>query len=239
MDKIALIGNRDIPLTTDMLGFMQAAYAALETLGKLAGDNYIVTGCVVTGDSVSSGYVFIKGQLMPFIGGSIQTSVKVVTVVNEITVELGTRTQTSYRAEFGASTTPDENIAWADLLANKNLLGRFADLEYDSGWIDIRLTANVIALPDYLEVRKKGNTVFVRGKLSFENTSSPAANVGDYYTIGQDNPWPPDVDMPAAATGYGDGQYAIKVSKNGGVLMKWGLLSGSCEDLSFSLSYPV
>lgn len=127
MDKLELIGHRDFPLTTDSFGFMQAAYAAFEQLGYLGGDNYVVSGCVITGGSVSAGYMFLKGQLMPFVGGSIQTNVKIVTVLNDVNVDAGIRKQISYRAEFGTSTNPDENVPWSSITHVKNIIELMAE----------------------------------------------------------------------------------------------------------------
>lgn len=119
MNSVALTGQRNFPITTDALAFMQGAYGMLENFSKLAGDNYILSGCTVTGASVSSGMVVIGSRLMPFAGGSIQENVKVVTTITTITVGAGSREQTSYSAEFGTSTNPVENIGWGTLSANR------------------------------------------------------------------------------------------------------------------------
>lgn len=121
MNTLALQNKQNFPLTTDALSFMQDAYSALEQLGKLGGDNYILTGCTVTGSSVSSGWMVIGGKLVPFAGGSIQTNVRLVTTADTITVGTGTRDETVITAEFGTSTNPAENVPWATLNANRPL----------------------------------------------------------------------------------------------------------------------
>lgn len=124
MNQLTLSGARKFPLTTDALAFMQAAYGMLENFGALAGDNYVLSGCAVTGSSAASGMVVIGGKLMPFAGGTIQQNVKVIATVSDVTVADGSRTQTSYHAEFGTSTNPADNVAWETLNANRviNLL---------------------------------------------------------------------------------------------------------------------
>lgn len=124
MNSVALTGKRKFPLTTDALAFMQAAWSMLENFSKLGGDNYILSGCTVTGSSASSGMVVIGGRLMSFAGGSIQSNVKVVTTQTAVTVGAGTREQTTYAAEFGTSTNAEENVSWETLNANRidNLL---------------------------------------------------------------------------------------------------------------------
>ncbi|MBI9064883.1 MAG: hypothetical protein JEZ14_23050 [Marinilabiliaceae bacterium] len=121
MDKLTLENRRDFPMTTNVLAFMQAAYGMLEQLSALGGDNYIVSGCTVTGSSVSAGYMVLKGILMPFTGGSVTTNVRIVKTVAPVTVDTGTREQVSYHAEFGTSANPDENVAWADISPMVNL----------------------------------------------------------------------------------------------------------------------
>lgn len=125
MDILSLEGKRDFPLTTNSLAFMQAAYVAMEKMGYIGGDNYIVSGCTVTGSSVSDGYVFLKGILMPFKGGTVPTHgfVKIVKVISTVNVDAGVREQISYRAEFGQSLDSSENVAWSDITRIDNIIG--------------------------------------------------------------------------------------------------------------------
>lgn len=121
MNKLALQGVQDFALTTDALAFMQSAFESFEQLGNLGGESIIVSGCVVTGSSVSSGWMFIKGKLMPFIGGSIQTNVRIVETVQTVNVDVASRQQTTYYAEFGTSSDPLKNVAWSNITRFKNL----------------------------------------------------------------------------------------------------------------------
>lgn len=133
MNTINLLNKRDFPLTTNVLKFMQTAYSNLEKFAAgFAGDNFILSGCVVTGSAVSSGWVVINGRLMPFSSGSVQTYVKVVTTQTIVTVDTGTRTETTYNAEFGTGTS---QIAWATLNANRpyNLLEQIKAVESSLG----------------------------------------------------------------------------------------------------------
>jgi hypothetical protein len=132
MNTLKLDNVRDFPLTTEALKFMQDSYAILEKLNGLGGDNYILSGCEVIGSSVSNGFMCLKGVVMPFIAGSIQTNVRIIKTVETITVGTGSREQTSYRAEFGTSTNPDENVAWASisrLIGISSLASRLTALE--------------------------------------------------------------------------------------------------------------
>lgn len=115
MNKLTLSGATDFALTTDALAFMQEAYASLERLAGLGGDNYILSGCVVTGTSVSSGWMVLKGQLIYFTGGTIQTNVRIVETIQSITVDIAAREQKTYHAEFGTSSNPALNVAWTSI----------------------------------------------------------------------------------------------------------------------------
>ncbi len=116
MNKLTL-GEKNFALTTTALAFMQTAYAMLEKLTAIAGDNIIISGCEVTDTSAASGYMILNGILMPFSGGTITENVKIVTTTETVTVGTGTYVKTSYNAEFGTSVNDDENVSWADIVS--------------------------------------------------------------------------------------------------------------------------
>ena len=115
MNKIQLAGQRDFALTTDALAFMQDASEAIAKLVALGGDNYILSGCVTTGTSVSSGWIVLKGKLMPFVGGTIQSYVRIIETVQTVTVDIASRQQTTYHAEFGTSSNSAFNVEWSQV----------------------------------------------------------------------------------------------------------------------------
>lgn len=162
MNSVALTGVRNFPITTDALAFMQGAYGMLENFSKLAGDNYILSGCTVTGASVSSGMVVIGGRLMPFAGGSIQENVKVVTTVTPVTVGGGTREQTSFSAEFGTSTNPADNVAWSTLSANRidNMLTLKQAVASNKNKVDLH-DLQFVDKQAQLDILNRAQTVFI------------------------------------------------------------------------------
>ncbi|MBS2101372.1 hypothetical protein, partial [Carboxylicivirga linearis] len=117
MDVLTLENKRDFPMTTNVLKFMQDAYSTLEKIAAIGGENIIVSGCTVIGSSVSDGYMYLKGILMPFKASTVDTNVKIVKTVSQVTVDTGTREQTTYYAKFGTSTDPTMNVPWADIEA--------------------------------------------------------------------------------------------------------------------------
>ena len=118
MNKLVLPAS-DFALTTDALAFMQTAYEMLEKIAALGGDNYILSGCEVTGSSVSAGYMVLDGKVMPFNAGTIQTNVRIISTYTLITVDTATRGQWVYHAEFGTSANPAENVLWTELNNNR------------------------------------------------------------------------------------------------------------------------
>ena len=61
-----------MPFTQNRLKFMQDAnLGAFGALAKLCGDKVIVTGVVVTGSNVSSGWISYNGELIEFVGGAM------------------------------------------------------------------------------------------------------------------------------------------------------------------------
>uniref|UniRef100_UPI0039A5EF73 hypothetical protein n=1 Tax=Ornithobacterium rhinotracheale TaxID=28251 RepID=UPI0039A5EF73 len=113
MNKLKLDNTGGFPLDTNVLDFMQNSYTLFNHLGHLAGDLAIISGCKVTGSSVSDGVVFIGGELLPFKGGSAFTSVIIKEEKRALPFEDGESKEveiTRY-ATFGAGTTA---YNWAD-----------------------------------------------------------------------------------------------------------------------------
>jgi hypothetical protein len=120
MNTIDLDGKRDFPFTTNVLKFMQDATAILEKMAAFGGDNFILSGCDVNGaNSRSSGFLVLNGLVMPFLGGTVQATIKIVKTDTQITVAEGTRDETVYHAEFGSTTTPGYQFDWDTIEANK------------------------------------------------------------------------------------------------------------------------
>lgn len=58
-----------MPINQERLKYMQSAYAELsQAFASLIGNNVILSGCVVQGESVSEGWMILNGELVPFMG---------------------------------------------------------------------------------------------------------------------------------------------------------------------------
>lgn len=80
MDRQNYEAEDRFPLSTQALTFMQDMVMATAQLALIGGDNYILSGCTVSGNNVSDGIIVIKGEIMPFKGG---VALKTITIVEE------------------------------------------------------------------------------------------------------------------------------------------------------------
>lgn len=107
MNRIDFMQTGGWPLDTDVLDSMQKAYDIFNGLGFLAGDLSIINGCIVNGNSVSDGIVFINGEVLEFKGGVLGPSVIIVSQPQNAVFEDGvSKTIQNIRfATFGVATT--------------------------------------------------------------------------------------------------------------------------------------
>ncbi|MFV0310524.1 MAG: hypothetical protein ACK5KN_02605 [Dysgonomonas sp.] len=105
------------PLNQQRLEWMQTAYAELSGgLAAMFGDNVIVSGCIVSGQSVSDGWIVVNGELLPFLfsqTGVLDTFL-IRTDLTPLTFKDASNKSVQFRkyAQFGTSS---DAIAWNTL----------------------------------------------------------------------------------------------------------------------------
>lgn len=113
--NIKFLQTGGVPLTNDLMDVLQDAYSIFNVLGDVAGHLTILSGCTITGQSVSPGIVAINGDVLYFEGGLVSSSVYIHTAqitktfqdqTDKILVEKKT-------VKFGLS-TPDNMWNWVD-----------------------------------------------------------------------------------------------------------------------------
>jgi hypothetical protein len=111
MNNINFNQTGGFPLSTNILDALQTAYTVFNSLGNLAGNLAIISGCDVTGLTVSDGFVFINGELFDFKGGTIGENVIIMQDVENRSFEDGSSKPVLYKryATFG---TALENYPW-------------------------------------------------------------------------------------------------------------------------------
>lgn len=123
MNKINFNQTGGFPLSTNILDAMQSAYAIFNQLGSLAGNKAIISGCEQLGNTIADGVIFLNGEILPFKGGAIGTSVIIKEESESRVFEDGATKPVIFKkyATFGSS-TPDKTFAWADFKRVDNLL---------------------------------------------------------------------------------------------------------------------
>lgn len=83
MNRLNIQQTGGFPLTTNTLDFLQSSLLLMQNFGEIAGNLAIISGCVVNGTQVTSGTVYINGEILHFEGGTIGTNV----IIKENTIE--------------------------------------------------------------------------------------------------------------------------------------------------------
>ncbi|NDW10441.1 tail fiber protein [Dysgonomonas sp. 520] len=85
MNSINFTGQDQFPLSIETMSFLQAMIMQSANLAQLGGDTYILSGCETVGSSVSAGYVVINGEVLPFEGGTRNSTVYINEVRRDVT----------------------------------------------------------------------------------------------------------------------------------------------------------
>ena len=122
MNTINTEHNAGYPFDVAFLAFMQNSYRLFNSLGSMAGNKAIISGCEEIGNTITPGTVFINGELFPFEGGAKDSTVFIKEVTNEVTFDDGfLRPLENIRtAAFGRS-IPEKTYNWEDFQRVTNL----------------------------------------------------------------------------------------------------------------------
>jgi hypothetical protein len=66
------------PASSDTFEYLQNMILQLQQVSVIAGTNYIVSGCTVTGGNTQNGLLVINGEVLPFEGGPTQPNVVII-----------------------------------------------------------------------------------------------------------------------------------------------------------------
>ena len=111
------------PLDTNNLDFLQSSFHILNTLGNLAGDMVIISGCETSGNTVSNGVVYVNKEVLEFRGGSLSANVFIKEEAVSGTFEDGSfkPIEITRYVTFGSS-TPDKTFKWEGFKRVENLI---------------------------------------------------------------------------------------------------------------------
>ena len=115
MNKINFNQTGGFPLSTNILDAMQSAYAIFNQLGSLAGNKAIISGCEQVGNNIADGVIFLNGEILPFKGGAICSSVIIKEESESRVFEDGATKPVIFKkyATFGSS-LPEKTFAWSE-----------------------------------------------------------------------------------------------------------------------------
>lgn len=140
MDKINFIAKDDFPVSTDTFNRLQEATSMVANLALLGGTNYILSGCAIAGSKAAPGVIVLNGEILPFIGGDIQSHV----IIQETKITLDAFDEKYPEAYINrvAVFADDGVYKWDDLkqvLTNLQLQQRFDSIKGDvpgitKGW---------------------------------------------------------------------------------------------------------
>lgn len=116
MNSSDFIQTGGYPLKAERLQELQTAYSIFNSLGALAGDLTIISGCAVSGSDVGDGFVYIDGELLEFRGGAFDENSTVIIIEEAVNRAFKNgvvkQVHTIRYATFG--TNPEASWAWAD-----------------------------------------------------------------------------------------------------------------------------
>lgn len=179
------------PFETDILNWMQEAYSLFNLLGDVIGNYAIVSGCVVTGSTVSDGVVYADGELYKFVGGNIQANVRILETKTQKTFENGDVKDVHFEryVTFASGTGA---IPWANFVRPSTLLSLSSRLQTaEAKLATIEEGAEVNVQPDF-NVTDNSLDSFIKNKPAAYylmkgsyNLSNPApgSETNDSFTI--------------------------------------------------------
>ena len=232
-------------LNDEQNGILLVEAALANLLGPLA----IISGCVVTGSTVSAGVVAVNGAIMPFTGGTLGTNVIVVPTPTDLTYFSGSTLpgKITQVAAFG-----DDGVhfnAWADFVsvtpegvladvANVWLTGDVKQIDVSEAYITANFDGTGLGTNERLGwAICNGNNGTVNRLGKFPVQRNPADS-GDYFTAMGDTGGNETVTLNAANIpqlesnnivlgSSGSGSYGIVSDQPGGSVIPVNVNVGS------------
>jgi len=115
MNRLNFNQTGGFPLSTNILDALQTAYTVFNALGNIAGNFAIISGCELTGSTVSDGVVFVNGEIFEFRSGNITDTVTVFEAEENRIFEDGSSKPVILKRYIGfGSALPENTFAWSN-----------------------------------------------------------------------------------------------------------------------------
>ncbi len=101
----------NLALCTDLLGTMQSSYQLIQSVSRLIGDKFVISGCAENGVTILPGWVCIDGEIMETDGGGYPDRCKVVESTQTVNIQDGSYTVATKKLIFGR----EGDFRWTDV----------------------------------------------------------------------------------------------------------------------------
>lgn len=186
MNKATYTGwpSGNFPLSTEGLDFIQTQILLSAMLACMAGSNCILSGCTVSGTTVAAGYMVLNGEVLPFSGGTLQSSIRVKETNSDITA--GSITYTgAYKtrmAEFGSNVGGADTYAWADIKRTPTLASLDADKATKTALEEVR----TLVMPTGAIIMWSGALTEIPAGFALCDGTNGTPNLSGRFVVGYD-----------------------------------------------------
>jgi microcystin-dependent protein len=133
MKRIDFNKNGGYPLTQDTANYLQTAYTeALGAIGLTFGNKVIVSGCTISGSNISDGWIVINGEVIKFVGGTVNTKVKITETGTSLTFKNGISNQVLFNKTAACTTIGDFDFSE---LVRASAFNEIVKAKYDGYWL--------------------------------------------------------------------------------------------------------
>lgn len=253
MNESNFSGTGGYPLNSERLQELQQSFGIFNQLGWALGNHTIIDGCIVNGSVVSDGYVFIDGEVYPFIGGNIQANVRIIESTKQRAFKSGTE-RTVYIEKHVQFANGTGAIPWANFKRPDNLIALTEKLESLETGLTAAQTklatieegAEVNVQPDFSQtdssiddfIKNKPNLEFylMRGTYDVPDVTGgdertitfPGVGTSNYLVVGS------LVSLSSNANNDNDVIWAIRSKSAGSFILVLREVSGVTQNLQFN-----
>lgn len=115
MNKLNIVQTEGYPLKSERLQEIETAYSVFNSLGNLAGNFTIISGCEIVGSVVKKGFVYINGEILEFREASVTPTSTVVIIEENINRAFKSGTvKTVYTIRYATFGVADISWPWTD-----------------------------------------------------------------------------------------------------------------------------
>lgn len=116
MNTLHIVQTEGYPLKAERLQEIETAYSVFNSLGSLAGNLTIISGCETMGTTVKNGFVHINGEILEFREAAVTPDSTVVIIEEEVDRAFKSGVvKTVYTIRYATfGTNPEVSWAWAD-----------------------------------------------------------------------------------------------------------------------------